>query len=68
MVKKIRQLKQAWIHQEFEEYCVSLANNSGMFNAKLVERGENQSFGNRVGYKSLVVLFLYKKEFLTLLE
>lgn len=31
MVKKTKQLKQAWIHQEFEEYHVSLADNSGMF-------------------------------------
>lgn len=31
MVRKTKQLKRAWICQEFEEYHVSLADNSGMF-------------------------------------
>lgn len=31
MVKKIKQLKQAWIHQEFEECCASVADNTVVF-------------------------------------
>lgn len=40
MVKKIKQLKQSWIHQDFEECYVNLllATVACLSNAKLVEK------------------------------